>query len=291
MKPVRLKVSELRLLDDLFAMHGGYVLDFTNHTFAIFFADELGVDIDAPRWEVDGTSKAKRLRYYLRNNPAPVVVKTLQALWDYREAERRRKGIDETVPEAVVQFYDLIERLGGKRPKPTRETRSPDEATGLDSIKSAKLKSDLMVLSKLEHQRRGYAFEQFLKELLDANGLSARASFRLDGEQIDGSFELSGETYLLEAKWTALKTGVSDLRAFNAKVEDKAAWSRGLFISESGFTEDGLTAFGRGNSIICMDGLDLFEMLDRNLSVSSVLRRKVRRAAETGRPFVRLRDL
>ena len=127
--------------------------------------------------------------------------------------------------------------------------------------------------------------------MFDANGLGARASFRLVGEQIDGSFELASETYLLEAKWTAPQVGVADLRAFNAKVEDKAAWSRGLFVSDSGFSDDGLDAFGRGNSVVCMDGLDVYEMLERNVSFAEVLRRKVRRAAETGNPFVRLRDL
>ena len=40
-----------------------------------------------------------------------------------------------------------------------------------------------------------------------------------------------------------------------------------------------------------MDGLDLSETLMGNLSLTEVLRRKVRRAAEIGQPFVRVRDL
>jgi restriction endonuclease Mrr len=111
------------------------------------------------------------------------------------------------------------------------------------------------------------------------------------GEQIDGSFEAIGETYLLEAKWTAGPIGVVDLRSFNAKVEYKAAWARGLFISNSGFTEDGLSAFGRGKRLVCMDGLDLFDLIDRRLVFGEVLLKKVRRAAETGNPFVRVREL
>jgi hypothetical protein len=118
-----------------------------------------------------------------------------------------------------------------------------------------------------------------------------RASFRVVGEQIDGSFELSGETYLLEAKWKGLPVGASDLHAFHGKVVDKAAWSRGVFVSDSGFTEDGLAAFGRGKSVVCMDGLDLHDMLDKGLSFADVMAKKVRRYAETGHPFVRVRDL
>ena len=43
MPAAKLRATELRLIDDLFDMGGGYVLDFSNQTFAEFFADELGV--------------------------------------------------------------------------------------------------------------------------------------------------------------------------------------------------------------------------------------------------------
>src|SRR6185369_10142928 len=74
-------------------------------------------------------------------------------------------------------------------------------------------------------------------------------------------------------------------------LRDKAAWTRGLFVSNSGFTDDGLEAFGRGKRVVCMDGLDLYETLDRLLSLEDVISRRVRRAAESGQPFVRVRDL
>ncbi|MFN4235884.1 MAG: restriction endonuclease [Vogesella sp.] len=115
--------------------------------------------------------------------------------------------------------------------------------------------------------------------------------FRLRGEQIDGSFVLQGETYLVEAKWQSAPTGAADLHAFHGKIEQKAAWCRGLFVSNSGFTSDGLVAFGKGKRVICMDGLDLYEALDRELPLNHVLERKVRRAAETGYPFEQVRDL
>ena len=64
----KLKSIDIRLIDDLFEMGGGYVLDFSNRTLSEFFNEELGVDIDDPKFEIDGTSKAKRLRFYLRNS-------------------------------------------------------------------------------------------------------------------------------------------------------------------------------------------------------------------------------
>ena len=156
-------------------------------------------------------------------------------------------------------------------------------APAIEATEYDRFQSRLLAIRDLPPQQRGYDFERFLKDLFDA--------FRLVGEQIDGSFELASETYLLEAKWTSERIGANDLRAFDGKVSDKAAWSRGLFISESGFSEDGLVAFGRGKKVVCMDGLDLYEMLDSQIPFSRIMALKIRRAAETGRPFVRLRDL
>jgi hypothetical protein len=50
-------------------------------------------------------------------------------------------------------------------------------------------------------------------------------------------------------------------------------------------------AAGKGKSFVCMDGVDLSEMLKRRLSVVDVLAAKVRRAAETGNLFTPVRDL
>lgn len=89
---------------------------------------------------------------------------------------------------------------------------------------------------------------------------------------------LQGETYLLEANWEPAKTPATDLHAFEGKLQQKAAWASGLFVSNSGFTDDGLVAFGRGKRVVYMDGLDLFDTLDWELPLNLALDRKVRRA-------------
>ncbi|WP_081620114.1 restriction endonuclease [Thioalkalivibrio sp. ALMg9] len=286
-----LKSLDYDLLDHVFDMGGGYVLDFSNKTFSEFFFDELGIDIDNAHYCDIGNSKANRLRSYLRQASREDVLKVLGALWEYREVKRKRAGVKEGNPQYIAEFWQLIRRLGGTPPKHRAENDNAAPCEKMDDRIANDLLGKLMEVSNLDPQPRGYAFEKFLKELFDACGLSGRASFRLVGEQIDGSFEMVGETYLLEAKWTNQQVDASDLRAFNAKVEGKASWSRGLFISNSGFTEDGLLAFGSGKRLICMDGLDLSEILLGRLSFQNALSKKVRRAAETGRPFVRVRDL
>lgn len=278
-----------RLIDDIFEMGSGYVLDFSDRTFAEFFEEELGIDIDHPHYQAEGTSKAKRLRFFLKVADAETRVRTLRALWEYRKSLRRRRGQVETIPHAEEEFENLLGRLSG--PVPGSRNHPQHITPPVPSSSLLTLRTKLLQLNDLQPQQRGYAYERFLKDLFDANGLAGRASFRVVGEQIDGSFELAGETYLLEAKWKGAPIGAADLRSFNGKVEDKAAWSRGLLVSNSGFTDEGLAAFGRGKRVVCMDGLDLHDMLDKSLPFAEVMSKKVRYAAETGQAFVRVRDL
>lgn len=280
---------DMLFLNDLFQMGDGYVLNFSNPTFTEFFREELAIDIDDARYSAYGTSKAKRLRYFLRTGNCATTVRALEALWEYREAVRRRDRKSETLENPREQLSSLIARLQGKNPS-TSQAASPAGAS-LGQVTLMALRSELVALTSLAPQPRGYAFEKFLKTFFDASQLEAREAFRLRGEQIDGSFLLASETYLLEAKWQNPPCGAEDLHAFHGKVEQKAAWARGLFVSNSGFTEDGLVAFGRAKRVICMDGLDLYDVLDRGIPLAQALNLKVRGAVETGLPFLRIRDL
>lgn len=294
MNAYKLKALDIELLDDVFEMHGGGVLDFTNDSFARFFEDEINVNIDEDKYSIKGGSKAKRLRYFLRIKPPETAGKVIEALWDYRQTIRRRNNVKEPLSyDADEEISALIAKLTGKNLKSSTSTTATAPASAaLDTALRDDFSKRLQELANLDDpQKRGYAFEKFLKDIFDAYELNSKDSFRLEGEQIDGSFSLGGETYLLEAKWTSAKTGASDLRSFNGKVEDKAKWSRGLFVSYSGFSSDGLTAFGKKKSIVCMDGLDLHTMIERSISFSEVINKKVRRAAETGKPFVSVREL
>lgn len=185
----------------------------------------------------------------------------------------------------------FLESLAGAQTEP-EATPEPKKATLSDELAHT-LSARLIGLFEHPPQRRGFEHERFLTELFAAYGLTPRAPFKLTGEQIDGSFKLHGETYLVEAKWQAGRTGQSDLLTFSGKVSGKATWARGIFISNSGFSEDGLKAFrtGRRTNIICADGLDLHQVVHNRLSLIDVLDEKLRRAAETNQAFVPVRDL
>jgi len=202
-------------------------------------------------------------------------------------------------PEITVKYDELIglEQMGIKeyvcgelRRKFTIKKlldgiESEDERFG--KIKIGKrllqtLKKDFLTLSQLEPHQRGFAFEKFLKLLFDAFHLSTRKPFKIVGEQLDGSIQLNDLTYLIEAKWCKDKIGEKDLIVFKGKVDGKAEWARGLFISISGFSEDGLTAFSKGKSTntIGMNKEDLIYILDGNLSLEEAIKLKARKAAE-----------
>ncbi|HDX0928499.1 TPA: restriction endonuclease [Stenotrophomonas maltophilia] len=264
-------------------------MDFSDRTFSEFFSSELNVNIDDPKYAVNGRSKGKRLRQFLQTCGDGDAILALEHLWQHRTEYLIRSGSADPVPSAQSRYQSLIARLNGGA-EPSRSSAGTQSCL-VDHATNAKIKADLMQVTTLEPHARGYAFEGFLKSLFDAFRLAAHEPFRLRGEQIDGSFQLANEIYLLEAKWHGSPIGVAELHTFHGKIEQKAAWTRGLFVSNSGFTEDGLAAFGRGKRVICMDGLDLYEMLDREIAFTEVLERKIRRAAETGAPFVRVRDL
>ena len=283
----KLSHIEKKKLERVLSMDGGYVLDFTNRTFDEFFKEEIGVSIYDERYFYRSNSKANRLRAFWNsasNDQLIAFVKGIQVGWElYSE-----RPLDDRANDLFTQILD---RLEGTSSHSSVRTSQQQPGIQLREAIAAELQSDLINLTKLTPQKRGYAFESFLKKMFDAYGLSANASFRNTGEQIDGSFQLNHETYLLEAKWENDPTGVADLHTFEGKLGEKAAWSRGLFVSNSGFTDVGLVAFGRSKRTVCMSGLDLYEMLAAKDSFDLVMNKKVRKAVETGLPFVSYRDL
>jgi hypothetical protein len=290
----RIKAVEMRLLDDLFAMSSGYVLDFSNRTFSEFFRSEVGIDIDDQKYLQNGHSKAKRLRTFLQIERETLAGKALRALWEYREATSGAGQKDEAARHQQARFFQLVNAMDGRGvPGQLNTGKAAPSFAKPPAHVLQELNSRLLKLTSMRAQERGFAFERFLSDLFALYELDPRRSFRLVGEQIDGSFELPPDTFLLEAKWHDAKVGQADLLTFSGKVEGKAQWSRGLFVSYSGFTDEGLEAFARGRrtSIVCMEGLDLAHTLSGGLNLIDVIQRKKRRAAETGSAFVPVRSL
>ena len=213
-----------------------------------------------------------------------------------QDVDRFLKAIGYTMAQSYITLDDkkylrgICEReefiVDGINIYRTQKQQTPTEVS-IRPSDLAKLRDDHLKISQLEPRQRGFAFEGFLNDLFAIFDLTPRNSFRLVGEQIDGSFQLNADTYLVEAKWQARPTSQEDLLIFRGKVEAKSTWARGLFISNSGFAEDGLAAFSRGKAtnIIGMSGQDLHFILNNEISLIDAISRKARQAAETGAFF------
>jgi hypothetical protein len=251
-------------------------------------------------------------KYWVGGSKKPAIIQLLRATLEYRRekfctliveivraaiAYRSNKS-EPITRDDIINLNQLITRVNFKIPElwdpdfldslpfPHKDEKQYQKPSNQEVID--KLKNDLIKLTSLKPQERGFAFEKFLNELFGAYYLDPRSSFRIKGEQIDGSFQLGTDVYLVEAKWQDKQIDQSDLLVFHGKVEGKSSWSRGLFVSHSGFTPDGLIAFSRGRStnLIGMDSQDLFHILNGEMSLVDAVNKKARRAAETGEFFV-----
>lgn len=78
-----LKPIEKRKLEMLLRMSGGYVLDFTNRSFAEFVLDSTGKEIFDKKYDYASSSKANRMRAFWTKEPNHVVGKLLGDLLEY----------------------------------------------------------------------------------------------------------------------------------------------------------------------------------------------------------------
>lgn len=199
--------------------------------------------------------------------------------------------------EKIAKAKESIRRL--RRYITPYEQQLAEAAAALSRIESGKSRVDQQralsdALERLrasyfelfmmdDAQRRGFAFEPWLRELFDVFDLDPRRSFRVEGEQIDGGFTLDAWHFLLEARWRAKEATRDELTAFRSKVDDKAENTLGLFVSVAGFQPSAVRRHsGRGSPLILADGGDLLAVLEERIDLVDLLRRKYRHAAMTG---------
>lgn len=82
-----------------FCPQPGYVLDFSNKSFAEFFEDHFEINIYADAFSEKGTSKFNRLLSFIELSPPHLVIELLQLLWSRRNKER-----DSDLEEAQRQY-------------------------------------------------------------------------------------------------------------------------------------------------------------------------------------------
>src|SRR6185312_8309847 len=201
-----IKPFDIRFLEEVFSKHRGrgYVLDFSDRTFAEFFDAELGINIDNPHYSVSGSSKCRRLCTFLQAENGHLAARALRALWDYWESidgpfDERDPGVQQrksryfkiiraTEADATIARTDAIERFA---PNETldelvlaieRDIRADSPAAALDRLHTYCMKRFAHVLNQLGisvgrddplHSRAG-KYAKALEQANQVRGISLR---------------------------------------------------------------------------------------------------------------------
>lgn len=210
-------------------------------------------------------------------------IEAIKALKQTIERDRQRKQDEQEQKRKRQQ--ELEDESNSQKIQELRE---------LNQVRD-QLRHDFEALySEQDSQKRGYQLEKLLNRLFTFEGFDPRASFKIIGEQIDGSFVLNGQLYLLEAKWTKNPSESKDFGAFMYKLEGKTIDTRGLFVSINGYVPtavQGLKTKG-ATRFICIDGAHLHRALNSpNQSLQDILLDVWRHAAETGEAYFPIAEM
>ena len=136
-------------------------------------------------------------------------------------------------------------------------------------------------------QKRGRTFELILNEMLSKEKMEPKTSMRPAGEEIDGSFAIENNFYLLEAKWHSNPIPASALYSFKGKVDGKLIGTIGVFLSMSDYSKDAVDALlnGKELNLILFGHQDLLLIEEGKVSFREAIRTKLRYAASYGQPF------
>lgn len=121
MTPPPLNQLDRDVIESILQMREGYVLDFSDRTFADFFGD-FGVAIDDSQFQVDGPSKARRMRVFLRTARPRLLGRVLAALLE-RRLLRSPEDLNEN---ELARYEDIVLRLGGEAPRRANLAADPE---------------------------------------------------------------------------------------------------------------------------------------------------------------------
>lgn len=161
-----------------------------------------------------------------------------------------------------------------------KETTKNERQSTLEALKL----EFLNLHTEPDRAKAGFALERLLNQLFGFFNLKPRQPFRVVGEQIDGSFELDHEVYLLEAKWERLPLSEAPLLVFRGKIEGKSSITRGVLISLNGISLAAKSAITQGKqpTFFVIDGHDLMMVLCGGVDLIEFLRQRRRLLGEEG---------
>lgn len=131
----RLKHYQWEQVRQWFCPSPGYVLDYSNKTFADFFSDHFNVNIYADAFSQHGTSKFNRLRAFIELSPPHVVIELLNLLWQQLNNER-----DSHIEEVSLKCQSDVWSISPEH------VEALIEAAKLEDLRFQKLVSEIALL-------------------------------------------------------------------------------------------------------------------------------------------------
>lgn len=164
--------GEKRIIENFLEMGGGYVLDFSDRTFQAFIFDVTGLDVNEDKYFVGGSSKANRLRTFMRLENDYIVGVLLAEAYKIKLSICAERGR----PLNEVQgndFYKIAEKLKGN-----------NIVEAIDAIKASNDDKDFKILAKvikesIEKNEPEVALDRlhtflfkFVRELCNSHGIA-----------------------------------------------------------------------------------------------------------------------
>ncbi len=160
---VTLNTNEKQILEKLFQMRSGHVLNFSDRTIGEFFRDDIGVNLFDQKYDYASGSKANRLRRFWQVSDDATVGMSIDKLVEYVDTQvvlgKLKK--EDFSPELITLARSLAARLQGRKSAApaAAETTEQDfiskefgavsiEKVGLDSVVTGILKQRIDEIGK-----------------------------------------------------------------------------------------------------------------------------------------------
>jgi hypothetical protein len=209
-----------RCLEPFFNMSGGWALNFSDRTFAEFFQEYVGLNIDQEKYRFKGTSKANRMRAFWELEPDQTVVRALEGLIQWGEEFQCLP--DDAQQRAAVEA--VMARLKLSNPVPEADAFTAS-VNALDFTAAAKhIRAAIEANEPATALDRVHVFlMKFLRTLCEQRGITVsrdKPLHSLMGEYIK-HLRAAGD---LESEMTEriLKTSISNLEAMNTVRNDQS---------------------------------------------------------------------
>lgn len=140
---------------------------------------------------------------------------------------------------------------------------------------------------------RGQRFNSFLAELLRRDGLDARSDQRSlgDWDEIDVHFTHAHTPYILEAKWTAVRTNRDPILKIEGRLKTRPPGVRAVLVSMSGYTKQALEQARSDAGVLLLDRAHVEALVSGLLSAQQLLDSLLSTTSLRGGSYAPLSDL